>query len=309
MLLLAHGAPERLEDVPEFLLKVRGGRALPEPAVQEIVSRYRMIGSSSPLLRLTNLQAEALSRVIALPVCVGMRNWTPSIPEAVRRLAAGGAEQVVAICLAPQNSSTSVGLYRKALGEALAQAPTGLTVDFVESWHDHPGFIAALAERMSAALTGASGQRGTPAPVIFTAHSVPLRTIAAGDPYERQVRETSALLAQSLRLPDYRVAFQSQGMTDEPWLGPTVEAQIDELAHAGATDVWLAPVGFVTDHVEILYDIDILLRDYARARGITVHRPESLNASPTFIAALASIVRTRLRAVDEGLRETCLRGC
>lgn len=299
MLLLAHGAPDKLEDIPEFLLNVRGGRKLPEAAVQEIVRRYRLIGGGSPLLRLTNLQGEALARSLAHPVYVGMRNWTPFVPDAVRRMSDDGMERVVALCLAPQNSRTSTGLYRKYLMDAVNETTPGVHVDFIESWHDHPGLIAAFREKVVAALAQAEAEAGSAVPVIFTAHSVPERTVADGDPYEQQVRETASLVAGAMGLNEYRVAFQSQGMTAEPWIGPTVESQIDLLAEAGERYVLLAPIGFVADHVEILYDIDVLFRDYGKAKGVTVQRSESLNDSPLFIQALADIVLERVGGREE----------
>jgi ferrochelatase len=294
VLLLAHGAPDKLEDVPEFLLNVRGGRALPDSMVKEIVRRYSLIGGGSPLLRLTTLQAEALAKLIAHPVHVGMRNWKPSIPEAVGRLSGEGVERLVAVCLAPQSSLTSIGLYRKCLREAIAQVRPGLALDFIESWHDHPGLIEAFRERVAAALGRAREETGGLLPVIFTAHSVPERTIAGGDSYAQQVRETAALVARAVGLTEYRVAFQSPGMTAEKWIGPTVESLIDELAQAHVKDALVAPVGFVSDHMEILYDIDVLFRDYGKARGVAVRRPESLNASPRFAAALANLVTARI---------------
>ena len=173
----------------------------------------------------------------------------------------------------------------------------------MESWHDHPDLIAAFREKVSAALAVAEKESGQPVPVVFTAHSVPEKTIAAGDPYKQQVRETAALVAAAMEqqeLPAYRVAFQSQGMTAEPWIGPTVESQIDELAAAGHRHVLLCPIGFVSDHVEILFDIDIMFRDYAKARGVIVLRTESLNDSPLFIRALASIVSERMGSAASG---------
>jgi ferrochelatase len=168
-------------------------------------------------------------------------------------------------------------------------------VDFIESYHDHPGLIEAFRERAETALLAARRETGGPVPVIFTAHSVPERTIAEGDPYEQQVRGTAALVARAVGLTDYRLAFQSQGMTAEKWIGPTVESQIDELAQAGFQNVLLVPVGFVSDHVEILYDIDVLFRDYGKARGVSVRRSKSLNDSPKFAAALASLVTARIK--------------
>ena len=301
VLLLAHGAPDRIEDVPEFLLNVRGGRPLPEPVVKEIMHRYSLIGGGSPLLRITTLQAEALAKLITHPVYVGMRNWKPFISDAVRRLSDEGVERIVVVCLAPQNSRASIGLYRQYLMDAVAQVHPGLVVDFVESWHSHPGLIEAFHERAAAALLAATQETGGPVPVIFTAHSVPERTIAEGDPYERQVRETAALVAGALDLTPYRLAFQSQGMTAEKWIGPTVESQIDELALTGGKNVLLIPVGFVSDHVEILYDIDVLFQNYGKARGVTVRRSESLNDSPRFASALASLVAGRIGTRDDKL--------
>ncbi|MBI1941023.1 MAG: ferrochelatase [Acidobacteria bacterium] len=296
VLLLAHGAPDRPEDIPEFLLNVRGGRKLPDAAVQEIIRRYSLIGGGSPLLKITNLQAEALGRVLSHPVYVGMRNWKPFIADTVARIKEDEVERVVALCLTPHNSRTSIGLYRKHLFDAVEKIAPQVQVEFIESWHDHPQLVAAYREKISQALQRAEAEAGKPVPVIFTAHSVPAKTIEEGDPYEQQVKETAARVAQAMGLKDWRLAFQSQGMTAEPWIGPTVESQIDTLAAAGCRHVLLAPVGFVSDHVEILYDIDVLFREYAKRRGVTITRSESLNDSPRFIRALAAIVSSRMTA-------------
>jgi ferrochelatase len=292
VLLLAHGAPDRLEDIPAFLLNVRGGRKLPDAAVNEITRRYGLIGGS-PLLRLTTLQAQGLAKRLGLPIYLGMRNWKPFISDAVRQIGADGVERVVAICLAPQNSRTSIGLYKKCLFEDATRLAPHVQVDFVENWHDHPDLVEAFRDRVATALARVQDQAGGPVPVIFTAHSVPQKTIEDGDPYEQQVKETAALVAKAVGLHEYDVAFQSQGMTSEPWIGPTVESLIDRNATHGQRHLLLAPVGFVCDHVEILFDIDVLFRDYGKTRGVTVHRSESLNDSPLFIEALAAIVGER----------------
>ena len=302
VLLLAHGAPDRLEDIPAFLLNVREGRKLPDAVVNEIVRRYSLIGGS-PLLRLTTLQAEGLAKLLGRRVYVGMRNWKPFISEAVRQIKADGVERVVALCLAPQNSRTSIGLYKKYLFEDVERLAPNVQVDFIENWHDHPGLVEAFRERVATALARVQAAAGGPVPVIFTAHSVPEKTIQGGDPYEQQVRETAALVAKAVGLKEYSVAFQSQGMTAEPWIGPTVESLIDQLAAQGQRHVLLAPVGFVCDHVEILYDIDIFFREYGKTRGVTVHRSASLNDSPLFIQALAAIVTERLGQKAEKSRQ------
>ena len=295
VLLLAHGAPERLADVPEFLLHVRGGRPLPEAALQEIVRRYALIGGGSPLLKWTRRQAEAVAARLENPVAVGMRNWRPFIAEGVAELARAGVERVVAICLAPQNSRTSVGLYRQRLKEALAEAGAELAVQFVESWHDHPLLIRAFAEKLRDGLDKAEAAAGVRIPVILTAHSVPEKTIAAGDPYDQQAKETAARVAAEAGAAEWRFAYQSQGMTGEAWLGPPVEEEMERVAAGGHRHVFLAPIGFLCDHAEILYDIDIALRASAREHGLMLWRSESLNDSPLLTEAVASLALEQIR--------------
>jgi len=293
ILLLAHGSPDSPADVPEFMHYITGGRPVPDSVIQEVAHRYSLIGKS-PLTAITMQQAEALQRKVDVPVYVGMRNWRPFIADAVKQMMASGVEQVVAICLAPQNSSTSVGLYRKAL---MAELKPGIGLQFVESWHDHPLLVQAFAERLEPAWRQASTELGAPAPVIFTAHSVPMRTIQAGDPYEKQAKETARLVGSKIAglTPELQhFAFQSQGMSGGPWLGPTVESAMLELKRQGNAGVVIAPVGFVCDHVEVLYDVDIGFREFAREQGLKMRRPESLNASPTFVAALARLAATEL---------------
>jgi protoporphyrin/coproporphyrin ferrochelatase len=293
ILLLAHGSPDSPADIPEFMKHITGGRPVPDTVIKEITHRYSLIGKS-PLTEITVRQAEALQSKMGLPVYVGMRNWKPFISDAVQQITANGIEKVVAICLAPQNSSTSVGLYSKALAE---ERKPGLSVQFVESWHDQPLLIQAFAERLEPVWRQASAEMGSALPVIFTAHSVPMRTIHAGDPYEKQVKETAQLVAQNIAglTPELRhFAFQSQGMTGGPWLGPTVETVMLEQKRRGHKGVVIAPIGFVCDHVEVLYDIDINFRQFANEQQLKLWRPESLNTSPTFIAALAKLASTRM---------------
>jgi ferrochelatase len=294
VLLLAHGSPDRPEDVPEFLLNVTGGRPLPPAAVAEIQRRYARIGRS-PLTEITVRQAALLARELELPVYAGMRNWNPFIADALRQMSADGVRRVVALCLAPQNSRTSVGLYRQA---AMSEGgPSFERFEFVESWHDHPLLISAFAERLRSGWKHACDQLGARVPILFTAHSVPSRTILDGDPYEAQVRETAALVAMAvpaLTVDDWLFAFQSPGMSGGPWIGPTVEDSILALKKKGHGGVFLQPIGFVCDHVEVLYDIDVAFHDFAARQGMKLWRAQSLNDSSTFIAALADVVRSRL---------------
>jgi ferrochelatase len=299
ILLLAHGSPDSPADIPEFMKHITGGRPVPDAVMQEVMHRYSLIGKS-PLTEITMQQAEALQARLGLPVYVGMRNWKPFISDAVRQITASGIEKVVAICLAPQNSSTSVGLYSKVLAD---ERKLGLSVQFVESWHDHPLLVQAFAERLEPVWRQASAEMGRAVPVIFTAHSVPMRTIHAGDPYEKQAKETAQLVARTIAglTPELRhFAFQSQGMTGGPWLGPTVETVMLEQKRQGHKGVVIAPIGFVCDHVEVLYDIDISFRQFAHEQQLKLWRPESLNTSPTFIAALARLASTRM-ALAQGI--------
>lgn len=291
VLLLAHGSPDSVEEVPEFLLQITRGRPVSPETVAEVKHRYGLIGRS-PLTDLTLKQGQLLARELDQPVYVGMRNWKPFISDTVRAMTNDGIEHAVVICLAPQNSSTSVGLYRAAV---TSQNPL-FGFDFVEAWHDHPLLIRAFAEKLRSGLESASEMSPGVLPVIFTAHSVPQRTITAGDPYEMQARETARLVAQQAGLVSerWKFAFQSQGMSGGPWLGPTVEETIVELKREGHRGVFIQPIGFLCDHVEVLYDIDIAFRKFAEKERIGLWRAESLNDSPSLIAALADLARRRM---------------
>jgi ferrochelatase len=313
LLLLAHGTPERIEEIPAYLANVTSGRSLPPAVVEEIQHRYALIGRS-PLTEITFQQAARISEELDLPAYVGMRNWKPYIRDTIRQMAADGVTHALAICLAPHNSRTSVGLYRRAVtGETSARVGSGdltaspsalaagkppFTVDFVPEWHAEPLLIRAFSEKLRDGWSHACLEANAPVPVLFTAHSVPVRTIEAGDDYERQARETAALVAASV--PEiaghWQFAFQSQGMSGGEWLGPTVESAITELAAAGHKYLFLQPIGFVCDHVEILYDVDIAFKNFAASQGVVLTRAESLNDSVLFARAVAQLARTRLAA-------------
>jgi ferrochelatase len=283
VLLLAHGAPERLEDVESYLSFVRGGRPGSPKVLEEVRHRYAEIGGSSPLLRWTRAQAGALEEMLGIPVFFGMRNWHPFIRETMDSMGEAGLGRIAAICMAPQFSELSVGLYIRRTEEAVREAGVEAEIVWAKSFHDEPLLIEAFAEKLKPLATGRR--------VLFTAHSLPEKALAAGDPYERETRATAAAVAASLGLADWDFAFQSQGMTEDRWLGPTVESRLDCYASEGQREVVVDPVGFVCDHVEVLYDIDILFREYAAQRGIKLLRPESLNGSPAFTAALAAVAR------------------
>jgi len=304
VLLLAHGTPETVEQIPEYLRNVVGGRPLPQHVVEEIQRRYTLIGHS-PLTEITLEQGRLVETELAaagerIPVYVAMRNWRPYIPDVIKKMRADGVEEAAVLCLAPHNSRTSVGLYRRAV-EAES---TGLRINFTEGWAQHPLLIEAFAERLSPAFARLSAEAGAPVPVLFTAHSVPTRTIQASegqaaDPYVDEARRTAALVAE--RVPEIQqwwFAFQSQGASGGEWIGPSVEETMETIAASGARTLLLQPIGFLCDHVEILYDVDILFREFAAKLNLRLERPESLNASVTLAKAVADLVRQGLARLN-----------
>ncbi|HEY0163480.1 MAG TPA: ferrochelatase [Edaphobacter sp.] len=312
ILLLAHGTPDVLGEMAEYLSKVTSGRPMPAEVVEELKHRYSLIGlretpgeDSPHLTKWTFAQGEALENLlVGTPVYAAMRNWSPYIADVVEQMRADGVTKIRALCLAPQNSRTSVGLYRKAL----LAAATGMEIEFLSAWAEHPLLVEAFVEKLQPVLDAANAEAGRKVPVLFTAHSVPTRTVMTGpasiegarpgtpmqdtpDPYPEQAKRTAALVAERLGLTeqDYRFAFQSQGVSGGPWLGPTVEEVLTTLRDEGHTSVVLQPIGFLCDHVEILYDIDIAFKELAGGMGLKLTRAESLNDSATLTRALADL--------------------
>jgi ferrochelatase len=331
ILLLAHGTPNRLSEMSEYLQHVTGGRPMPPQVIAELQHRYGEIGlqeeplpDGPPLTRWTLRQAELLEEKIGSKVYVGMRNWHPFIADTVAQMKADGVAHARVLCLAPQNSRTSTGLYRRALEAAVGDA---FTYEFIAGWADEPLLAQAFAERLQPVLTEARAAYAN-APVLFTAHSVPCRTImssgssgvssraenaghsgegrssvpadgiqdygaaAAGDPYPVECKQTPQAVANLVGLSDsdWYFAFQSQGVAGAPWIGPTVEDTLKALAEEGHKAVVIQPIGFLCDHVEILYDIDINFREVAKRLGMKLYRAESLNDSPTLVRALAHVL-------------------
>jgi ferrochelatase len=321
ILLLAHGTPDVLGEMAEYLSKVTGGRQLPQEVVEELQHRYGLIGlgnspgvEAPPLTKWTFTQGYLLEQALTnAKVYVGMRNWHPFIPDVIAQMRADGVTHFKAICLAPQNSRTSVGLYRKAV----LDAATGMEVTFVAGWAESPLLADAFADRLRPVWAEACEVAGRSVPVLFTAHSVPCRTIMTGeasiagarpgtpmqmtpDPYPVEAKRTAQMVAERVGLPDWNFAFQSQGVAGGPWIGPSVEETLKALRAQGELAVVLQPVGFLCDHVEILYDIDIAFTETARELGMTLWRAESLNDSPLLIRALAEVASGTYSAdVDE----------
>jgi protoporphyrin/coproporphyrin ferrochelatase len=282
VVLMAYGSPGRIEDIRPYLEDIREGRPVSDEAVAELTERYLRIGGRSPLDEITERQRAALEGELGLPVHIGMKHWRPRIAEAVEAALAGGAERVVGIVLAPHYSALSIAGYRERLEAALGGRAE---LRFVESWHDHEPFLAVLADRV----------RGTDAHVVFTAHSLPERILALGDSYRDQLLETSRLVAERAGIERWSFAFQSASETGEPWLGPDILEELDALHEQGVREVLVCPVGFVSDHLEILWDLDVAARERAAGLGLKLDRIESLNDDPAFIQALAELVRQALR--------------
>ena len=330
VLLLAHGTPDVLGEMAEYLSKVTGGRSLPQEVVEELQHRYGEIGlketpgeEAPPLTKWSLTQGFLLEQALNssgpnTKVYVGMRNWHPYIADVVAQMRADGVKRFKAVCLAPQNSRTSVGLYRKAV----MAAAQGMEMTFVAGWAENPTLARAFADRLWPAWAQACAEAGRRIPVLFTAHSVPCRTIMTGaasvagarpgtpeqespDPYPVEAKSTAVMVADLLRVvgmreSDWYFAFQSQGISGGPWIGPTVEDTLKALKAQGEVGVVMQPVGFVCDHVEILYDIDIAFRETAKELGLQLWRAESLNASPLLVSALEEVVSGEYKAtVDE----------
>jgi len=283
VVLMAYGSPERLADVPAYYADIRGGRPIAPEHLADLVERYRRLGveGSSPLNAITEETRAALEEELGLPVFTGMKHWTPRIADAADRAVSSGAEQIAGLVLAPHYSALSIAGYREQLEQALADRAA---LRFVESWYDEPGFVELLADRV----------RGTDAHVVFTAHSLPERILAAGDPYRDQLLETSRLVAEAAELDSWSFSFQSESPTGEPWLGPDILDHLESVQRQGVEHVLVCPVGFVSDHLEIRWDLDVEAQEKAAELGLRLERIEMPNSDPAFIRTLATILRRTL---------------
>jgi ferrochelatase len=285
VVLMAYGSPERLADVPAYYADIRGGRPISPENLEDLVERYRRLGveEHNPLNAITEETRAALEREVGLPVFTGMKHWTPRIAEAAEAALAAGAEVVVGLVLAPHYSRLSIAGYRTQLEEALAGRAD---LRMIESWHDFEPFLDVLADRI----------RGASAHVVFTAHSLPARILADGDPYQEQLFETARLVADRAEIGDWTFSYQSESPTGEPWLGPDILDHLTDLHARGVRTVLVCPVGFVSDHLEIRWDIDVEAQERARELGMTLRRIDMPNADGGFVRVLASLVDQELGA-------------
>jgi len=283
VVLMAYGSPERLADVPAYYADIRGGRPVAPEHLADLVERYRRLGieESSPLNAITEETRAALERELGLPVYTGMKHWAPHIADAAEAALAAGSDRIVGLVLAPHYSALSIEGYR----EQLEPAVDGAELEFVESWHVEPGFVELLADRI----------RGSDAHIVFTAHSLPARILDTGDPYKDQLLETADAVARTAGVGDWSFSFQSESPTGEPWLGPDILDHLEALHARGVDSVLVCPVGFVSDHLEIRWDIDVEAQEKAAELGLRLERIEMPNADPAFVRTLAGIVRRALR--------------
>lgn len=295
ILVMSYGTPERLEDVEAYYTHIRRGSPPPEDLLEELIERYRAVGGPTELNRITRSQARALAdeldrRGLDTRVYVGFKHVPPFIAEAVRDMAADDVEAAVGLVLAPHYSLRSIAEYERYAEEA---KPDAMEIDLIRSWHDHPGFIEWLARRLEETLGGVEGDPV----VVFTAHSVPARVLEKGDPYPDELRRTCELVAERAGVERWTFAYQSAGRTADPWLGPDVLEVVEDLAEAGERGIVVQAIGFVADHLEVLYDLDIEVREAAESRGMTYARTPMPNVDPAFVSALADLVQGRMASL------------
>ena len=296
VLLMAMGGPDCLENVEAYLMDVRGGRATSPELVEEIRQRYRVTGGKSPVLGITQEVARSLEQRLNASAgqqyrCyVGLRHWHPFIRETYARLLEDFPERIIGLCMAPQYSSLSIGAYIKKVEEARRELASETPISFVTSWHRHHLLIASIVGNIHQTLQKFPLDVRSRVPILFTAHSLPERVVAMKDPYPEEVQGTVQSVCEQLGSQPIRFAYQSQGRSGEKWLGPSVEETLAELAQQGHRHVLVAPIGFICDHVETLYDIDIELKQLAQTKGVQLERIPMLNASTALVDLITSIV-------------------
>ena len=299
VLLMAYGAAHSLNDIEPYLMDIRGGRTPSPELVEEIKSRYQLMGGRSPLLDITKEQAAALEKALnqqgeRFKVYIGMRHWHPYIKDTVATMAGDGVYKIIGLCLTPYYSKMSVGAYEEKLQEAIAKTGKAYDVTQIKSWNDHPLLIEALAGKVSNALDNFKKENRDGVTILFSAHSLPERILRDQDPYPDELSETVELVMKKVGKNPYRFGYQSKGRTSEPWLGPDAATVIDELAAQGQKNLVMAPIGFISDHMETLFDVDVMYRKQCESQGIRLERAASLNTTPLFIQSMQSVIQEHL---------------
>ncbi len=299
ILIMAYGGPQSLDEIPGYLADIRSGRVTSPAVLDEITNNYRQIGGKSPLLEFTTAQIAAIQTHFGqdeLYFYLGMRHWEPWIEEVVGQMIADGITHAVSMVLAPHYSGMSIAKYLKKIDAGMQMYRGKIEWEHVMSYHDAPKYIEALANRVEDGLSRWPDAERNNVHIVFSAHSLPVRIIKQGDPYDAQLQETARLVAEKAGLSDsqWSWSYQSAGRSPEPWLGPQLEDYVPELAQQGIKNIVSIPIGFVSDHVEILFDIDIEAQKAARENGVRLERPPALNTDPLFISQLAEIIQARV---------------
>jgi ferrochelatase len=305
VLLMAYGSPDTPEDIEPYYTHIRHGRAPSPELLQELRDRYRLVGGRTPLSDISEatraqlehrLNAQSSNRY---RVILGMKHWHPYIEQAVREMAAEDVRQAVGLILAPHYSTRSVAEYYGYVEEAQRKLGTSIELERIDQWHLFPPFLEAVRRRIETQLNAFPPDSDVT--VVFTAHSLPEKILQSGDPYSDQLLETSEALAESIGIQHWTFSYQSAGRTPDPWLGPDLVDTVHRLAGEGVKNILVASIGFVSDHLEILYDIDVEAQEAAREDGVTLRRTEMLNASPGFVQGLVTLVRERIGDVEDAV--------
>ncbi len=302
VLIMAYGGPNSLEEIPGYLADIRNGRVTTPAVLEEISRNYRLIGGKSPLLEISTRQVAAVRARLdpdKFKVYMGMRHWAPWIEDVVGQMIDDGITQAIALVLAPHYSKLSVAKYHAKVADGLEMYRGHIDFDFIDSYHDAPKLIQALANRVNEGLSRWPEAERDDVHIIFSAHSLPVRIMKMGDPYDSQLRETAQLVADKAGLAAARWSwcYQSAGRSSEPWLGPQIQEHIPALAAQGIQNMISIPVGFVSDHVEILYDIDIQAQAVAKELGVRLERPSALNDDPLYIQTLVDLIEQRAEKI------------
>jgi len=297
-LIMAYGSPNKLEDILPFYTDIRRGNAPTEVLLEELTERYISIGGSSPLLKVTNAQAELAAEALEMPAYVGMRHWEPWVHEAVEQMQKDGVTHSVGMVMAPHFSTMSIAKYIGKVETAMKDLNYDLKINFIESWNVEPEYIQALMQKIETAL---GDWDRADAHYIFTAHSLPARILDEGDPYPNQLMETAKKLAYELGIDEssWSFAFQSAGRTTEKWLGPDLLEKIDELELAGKTKLLICSIGFITDHLEVMYDIDIEAQDHIKNKDMAIRRADSLNADPLLGKLFGRLISEKMKELEQ----------
>lgn len=302
VLIMAYGGPNSLDEIPGYLADIRNGRVTTPAVLEEISRNYRLIGGKSPLLEISTRQVAAVRARLdpdKFKVYLGMRHWAPWIEDVVGQMIDDGITQAIALVLAPHYSKLSVAKYHAKVADGLEMYRGHIDFDFIDSYHDAPKLIQALANRVNEGLSRWPEAERDDVHIIFSAHSLPVRIMKMGDPYDSQLRETAQLVADKAGLAAARWSwcYQSAGRSSEPWLGPQIQEHIPALAAQGIQNMISIPVGFVSDHVEILYDIDIQAQAVAKELGVRLERPSALNDDPLYIQTLVDLIEQRAEKI------------